>query len=170
MAAPHDPPYDRTLPSSPYAPPVRREPEVGAVRAATGAELPLEAGERVVIPAIREEATIVRREVESGRVRVAKQVQEREELVSAPLASERVRVERVPVGRTVDHAPEVRQEGDTTIVPVIEEVLVLVRKILVKEEIRITRERAVVQSPPQKVVLRSEHVRVERIDSPEDGD
>jgi stress response protein YsnF len=157
------------MPSAPYGAPLGRGHEGAAAGANADAEMPLAAGERVVIPAIREEASVVRHEIEAGRVRVAKRVHEREEVVSAPVASERVRVERVPVGRTVDRAPEVRHEGDTTIVPVVEEVLVLERRILLKEEIRITRERAVVQSPPQRVRLRSEHVHVERVEPPKGG-
>ncbi|HEU4409820.1 MAG TPA: YsnF/AvaK domain-containing protein [Polyangiaceae bacterium] len=151
--------HDRTLPSLPYAAPAQRGDKGPAA-----AELPLESGRRAVVPVVREEAQVVPHEVEAARVRVSKQVSEREELVSVPLVNEHVRVERVPIGRTVERAPEVRQEGDTTIVPVIEEVLVVERKILLKEEIRITRERAVVQSPPQRVRLRDEHVEVERVE------
>ncbi len=160
------PPYDRTLPSAPYDAPARPGVAAAPAAAPAGAELPLAPGESVVVTAIREEARVVTRAVESARVHVAKVVSEREEVVSAPIATEHVRVERVPVGRTVERMPEVRQEGDTTIVPVIEEVIVLERKILLKEEIRITRERAVVASPPQTVRLRSEHVRVDRVEPP----
>jgi uncharacterized protein (TIGR02271 family) len=161
-------PYDRTLPSRPHEATPQRA-AVGPEGRPASVEFPLAPGESVVIPEVREEARVVSHEVEAGRVRVTKHVSEREELVSAPVVNERVRVERVPVGRTVDRMPEVRQEGDTTVVPVVEEVVVVERKILLKEEIRITRERAVAQSPPQRVLLRDERVHVERVGPPSRG-
>lgn len=125
------------------------------------AELHIEPGERVVVPPTRDFTPLSNQVIEVGRVCVTKHVSEHDELVSVPLTGERVRVERVPIGRTVDRLPEVRQEGTTTVVPVIEEVLVLERKILLKEEIRITREPTVARSEPQQIRLRSERVRVE---------
>lgn len=138
------------------------EGEARPAAAPAAVEQTLAPGERVVIPSIREEAEVHTRAVETGRVHIAKQVVEREEIVSVPVASEHVRVERVPIGRTVDAMPQVRLEGDTTIIPVVEEVVVVERRLLLKEEIRVTRERAVSPSPPQRVTLRSESVRVER--------
>jgi hypothetical protein len=60
---------------------------------------------------------------ETGRVRVATRTHEREALVDEDLAREHVEIERVPVGRRVDAVPDVRQEGDTMVVPVMEEIL-----------------------------------------------
>jgi len=59
-------------------------------------------GEGMVIPVIREEVTVTRREVERGGVRVHKRVEEREELVEEPAFREEVIVERVAVGRPID--------------------------------------------------------------------
>jgi stress response protein YsnF len=50
-----------------------------------------------------------------------------------------VEIGRVPVGRPVDTMPPVRQEGDTTIVPVVEEIIVVGRRLILKEEVRIRR-------------------------------
>ena len=55
-----------------------------------------------------------------------------------------------------------RQEGDTLIVPVLEEVLVVEKRLLLKEEVRITRTRTEVHSP-QAVTLRSEEAVIEEI-------
>src|SRR5215213_172498 len=74
-----------------------------------------------VIPVIEERATVKKRVVETGKVLIRKQLREYEELVDIPHVQEEIRVERVPVNRIVEEAPKVRTEGETTIVPVLEE-------------------------------------------------
>ncbi|MCX6622492.1 MAG: DUF2382 domain-containing protein [Acidobacteria bacterium] len=69
-----------------------------------------------------------------------------------PLFIEDVQVERVPVNRIIDTPAETRQEGDVTIVPVMEEVVMIERRLLLKEEVRITRHRAEI-TRPRSVVL-----------------
>jgi len=116
-----------------------------------------------------EQVAIGRRTVDSGRpVRVRKQVHENPVRVEVPVAHERVDVERVPVGRVVDVPPAVRQDGDVTVVPVIEERVVTRKELVLVEEIRLIRRRA--QSQALKdVTLRREHVVVERFD-PDTGE
>jgi cysteine sulfinate desulfinase/cysteine desulfurase-like protein len=46
-------------------------------------------------------------------------------------------VQRVPIGQFVDRAPAPRQEGDVLIVPCIEEVVVVEKRLRVREELRI---------------------------------
>src|SRR4051812_20472751 len=58
-----------------------------------------------VVPVIAEELAVGRRAVESGRVRITKQVRERREVVDQPTVTEDVVIERVPVNRVVDAAP-----------------------------------------------------------------
>jgi hypothetical protein len=53
-------------------------------------------------------------------------------------------IEHVAVGRIVDQPPAERHEGETLILPVMEEVLVYQKKIFLREEIRITRRRKAV--------------------------
>lgn len=118
------------------------------------------AGERLVIPVVEEELQVdtVQR---SHTVRVRKQVHTREETVDVPVQRDEVLVERVPVGRVVETAPQVRNEGETMVVPVLEEVLVVEKRLMLKEEVRITLRR-VAETSPQRVTLRSEEVVVER--------
>jgi uncharacterized protein (TIGR02271 family) len=78
---------------------------------------------------------------ETGRVRVSRRTLEREAIVDEELARERVEVETVPIGRRIESIPKVRQEGDTIIIPVVEEVLFVERRLILKEEIRLTRVR-----------------------------
>lgn len=120
----------------------------------------LRADGRQVLPVIEEELAVSTRQ-HSRTVRVHKHVHTREETVEVPVHRDEVVVERVPVGRVVESAPQVRRDGETMIVPVLEEVLVVEKRLMLKEEIRITLRR-IAETSPQRVVLRSEEVVVER--------
>ncbi len=122
-----------------------------------------------VVPIVAEEAEFTKRTVETGTVRIRKTVREREQVVDQPLYREEVQVERVPVGRPMEGPVEARQEGDTMIIPVVEEVLVVEKKLMLREELRITRRRVEIRDP-QAVKLRSEEVEVERLKAPADRD
>ena len=112
-----------------------------------------------VIPVVEEELNVAKRQMVTGKVRITKTIREEEAVVDEPLRVERVQVERVPIDRVVEAVPETRREGDVTIIPVVEEVLI--KRLVLKEEIRITR---TVQERhhPEKVILRREEVKIER--------
>lgn len=86
-----------------------------------------------------EALAVSRRQVAENVVRVATVTREREHLVNEALSHERVEIEHVPIGREVDGIPPVREEGNTTVLPVVEEVVVIERRLILKEEIRVTR-------------------------------
>ncbi len=89
------------------------------------------------IPIVEERARILTREVETGRVQVRLATEEVEELVQATLAGRRATIERVPMDVELTEPPAVRQEGDVIVVPVVEEVLVVERRLRLREEIRL---------------------------------
>jgi stress response protein YsnF len=91
-------------------------------------------------------------------------VHEREELINEPLWQEKVEVKRVAVNRVVDGPLSVRHEGDTMIVPILEEILVVEKRLMLTEELHISKQRMETHKP-QRVTLRSEEVTVERIDN-----
>jgi|WetSurMetagenome_2_1015567.scaffolds.fasta_scaffold88642_2 uncharacterized protein (TIGR02271 family) len=109
-----------------------------------------------------EQVSFDRERVETGRVRVRVVTHEHEETVEVPLMTERVEVERIPIGREVDAMPERRQEGDTTIVPVVEEVVVLQRKLILREELRFRLVR-ITEQHRENVVLRRQEAVIERL-------
>lgn len=109
-----------------------------------------------VIPVIQEQATISKRIVETGKVRIAKHVREYEEVVDVPHYQEEVRVERVPVNEFVDEAPSVRTEGDVTIIPIIEERYVMEKRLFVAEELHIRKDRKESHNPQTLKVLKEE--------------
>jgi uncharacterized protein (TIGR02271 family) len=120
----------------------------------------------LVVPVMEEDLRVDRRKVETGRVRLTKTVHEREELVDEPLLEEEIEVERVAINRIVDGPLPVRHEGDTMIIPLLEEVPVVEKRLVLKEELRITKRQHKTRKP-QRVTLRSEEARVERLDSSE---
>lgn len=122
-----------------------------------------EAQAPLVIPIIEETASITRELVETGRVRLTKTVTERTETIPVDLRHDQVRVEHVPINQFLPDdapAPDSRYEGDTLVIPVLREVLV--KRLLLVEELRVTRQQTVRQEP-QTVVLRHEEVREERL-------
>jgi uncharacterized protein (TIGR02271 family) len=117
----------------------------------------------LVVPVLVEELEVHKRRVETGRVRIHTAVQAREVLVDEPLLREEVTIERVPIDRVVEGPIPVRSEGDTMIVSVLEEVLVVETRLRLTEELRITRRRTETHRPVTATVRR-EDVTVERVD------
>lgn len=115
--------------------------------------------EKLTIPVI-EEALQVHRRMEKRGVRITKRVREREELIDEPALREEVKIERVPVNRVVNEPVPVRHEGDTLVIPLLEEVVVVEKRLVLREELRITRHRSE-RRDQQRVTLRREEVSVE---------
>ena len=90
-----------------------------------------------VVPVLAEELEVQKRRVETGKVRLTKVVHEREVQVDEPLWREEVEVTRVPMQRVVDGPVPVREEHGTTILSVVEEVLVVEKRWMLREEIHI---------------------------------
>ncbi len=118
--------------------------------------------ETVIIPVIEEKAFIEKQVVETGKVRISKRVSEHEKVIDEPLLNEKVTVERVPVNQYVDEPPQVRHEGDTMFIPVVEEHLVFHKRLFLVEELRVKKQ-IVETHQPQSVTLRKEEIDVRRI-------
>jgi len=116
----------------------------------------------IVVPVLVEELEVQKRVVETGTVRLTKVVHEREALVDEPLFREEVEVTHVPIQRVVDAPIPVREEHGTLIISVMEEVLVVEKRLMLKEEIHIRRHRVETRQP-QQVTLRREEVSIERV-------
>jgi uncharacterized protein (TIGR02271 family) len=114
----------------------------------------------IKIPVLQEVLKVGKKRVETGVTLVKKIVHEREEVVDEPLMKEEIHVERVTINRYVEAPVPVRQEDGVTIVPVMEEVLVVEKKLLLKEELRITKRMKTVREP-RRVIVKVEEVLVE---------
>jgi stress response protein YsnF len=118
----------------------------------------------VAVPVIREEVEVGKQVVERGKVVVHISPQTRTEMIDLPVTEEVADVRRVPVNRIVDAPVGVREEEGVTIIPVYEEVLVVEKRLRLKEEIRITRRRSTRQQT-EKVDLRAEVAQVRRVEN-----
>lgn len=135
--------------------------EARGVPVPAGSEVRRSDAEEIVLPVLVERLRIEKRRVEKERVRVATRTREREQIVDEALTQERVEVERVPIGRVIDAVPPVREEGDTTVLPVVVEEVVVERRLVLKEEIRIRRLRETGRHR-ETVVLREQDAEITR--------
>ena len=109
-----------------------------------------------------EQLDLTKREVERGRIMVRTRVEERDEVAEIALRQGEVTVERVPLGVPVEAMPVAHEEGGVLIIPVVEEQLVVTTRLILKEEIRITR-RVHTEVVREPVTLRSQRVDIERM-------
>jgi uncharacterized protein (TIGR02271 family) len=123
-------------------------------------------GRDEIIELAEEQLRVSKREVERGRVVIRTRVEEREEIAEAALRQEDVTVERVPIGRPVEVTPQVREEDGVLIVPILEERLVVMTELVLKEEIRITK-KSRTEMVREPVQLQSERVKIERLEGRE---
>src|SRR3979409_1234332 len=91
------------------------------------------------IPLIDEELRVDKIGTATGKVRISTVVDMTEETARACLEEETVDVERVPIGPAVDLAPSMRTEGDLVIFPIVEEILIVEKRHVLKEQLHIRR-------------------------------
>ena len=118
--------------------------------------------ETIVVPLLEEQLVVSKRTLETGTVRLHKHTEERVETIEVPLARIQWHVEHVPFHQVVAEQPAIRQEGDTTIYPVVEERVTVLRELVLVEEVRVTRN-ATTTVEVSEHLLRRERVTEERV-------
>jgi stress response protein YsnF len=120
----------------------------------------------VVVPLFEEQARVEKRQVTTGRLRVRTVAELVEEIAGATLEEENVEVVRIPIDRVVTKVPAVRTKNRVTIIPVLEEVLVVEKQLVLREELHIRRSltREKVKVP---IKLRRQRAIVERVEAAE---
>jgi uncharacterized protein (TIGR02271 family) len=113
---------------------------------------------------VEENLDIAKREIVTGTIRVVTRTVMADEIATIALDHGVVDVVRVPMDQKVDEAPAVRTDGETTIIPVIEERAVVLKQLYVVEEIHIRR-RFEQESRRTSIPLRRQVATVERLDS-----
>lgn len=117
--------------------------------------------ESIAIPIIEEQLEVSKRTVVTGKVLLERQDQEYHETLDVPLAVRTFEVERVVLNQAVAAPPGIRQEGNTTIYPLVEERLVITKELILREEIRVTR-RDTERRDTRTVTLKRERLNVTR--------
>jgi uncharacterized protein (TIGR02271 family) len=117
------------------------------------------------MPVVQEKVNVGKKIIEKGRVKISKIVKEESEVLNLSTTTEQVHIKRVPVNQIVENAPEaVRYEGDTMIIPVLQEVTVIEKKLLLVEEIHVTKT-SVSSEEVKEIALRKEEIKIERNDN-----
>ena len=89
---------------------------------------------------LREEELVVQRKMRDvGEAHIRTRVEEVPARLEVEANAEEVEVEHVPVGQVVSQRVEPYQEGDVLVVPVYEEQLVVTKRLLLREQLRIRR-------------------------------
>ena len=114
------------------------------------------------IPLVEEKLSVEKRPIETGRVRIHTHVQEHLTRVEEELEREDVAIESVVINREVDEVPQVREENGVLIVPLVEEVLVVEKRLLLKQELHVRRNRQR-ETVGEAVRLRRMRAEVERL-------
>lgn len=116
-----------------------------------------------VLKLAEEQVTLSKQKVVDGRVTVTRFTSEHDEVINTLLSREKVEVEHVAKAQRVESMPDIREENGVLIVPVVEEEVEVIRRLVLKEELHI---RKVQESVPfQEVVTRrKQHVKVEKDD------
>lgn len=118
--------------------------------------------ENIVIPVIKEFLNVDKKVVETGKVLIKKRIENEEKDINIPLQSETYEVERIAVkDHLFDEPPQVRNEGNKMIIPVVREIVEVRKRYEVTEEIHITKKETVTHHK-EKVTLKKEKVSVER--------
>ena len=93
----------------------------------------------VRVPLVEERLSVTKRQVDTDRVRVRTVVDAEEVLVEEMLSTGHLDIARVATEREVATAPAPYQDGDTLIISIVEERLVVEKRLFVVEELRVTR-------------------------------
>ncbi len=115
----------------------------------------------LVIPVIHETFVVEKEIVEVGKVTLHKKVYEEKIPLNESIAHEHCEVTRIAIDKMVTEYLASRIEGDTTIIPVVKEVLVVEKRYVIIEEIHMTKVRTV-NPHYQEISLFREEVTVER--------
>jgi len=116
----------------------------------------------VIVPVVHEQISVDKKVIETGKVHISKVVYEDVERYAVPYTEEHITVERVPKNELVDTVPPaVRYEDDVMIIPVLKEVAVVEKKIMLVEELRVTKTKTE-KTESHEIPLRKEEVQVNR--------
>src|SRR6185312_5284113 len=127
-----------------------------------GEEQPFSEDETVVIPVIKEFLNVEKKVVETGKIHIKKSIINKEQDINIPLHSDNYQVERIAVkDKIFDEPPQIRNEGNKTIIPGVKEIVEVKKRYEVTEEIHIIKSETVIPHS-ENVTLKHEKVSLER--------
>lgn len=121
--------------------------------------------ENDVLQIVTETAKLEKHDRVTGRVRVSTKTEAVKDLVAAALERTDVEVTRVAIDREIEAMPSLRTEDGVTVVPVVEEILVVEKRLVLREEIHI-RKITTTEHVEVPVTLRKQHAVIQRDEVP----
>nr|WP_024966726.1 YsnF/AvaK domain-containing protein [Pantoea sp. IMH] len=114
-----------------------------------------------IMPLAEEEVTLSKQREVDSRLRLERTTHSVDKLLEAELTRDEVHIEHVAKNQllTSDDSPQVRQEGEVLIIPVIEEQVEIIRRKVLKEEIHIHK-RTKTELFRESVTLRNQEVTI----------
>ena len=116
-----------------------------------------------IVPLVAETAAVSKRFRTTGRVRVKVRTETERRMLVEELAGQEIEIERVPRNELIETIPEVRTENGTTIIPLVQEQLVVEKRLVLVEEVRLHRVHTK-QTVSVPVDLRAQRADVEHIE------
>ncbi|WP_018615551.1 YsnF/AvaK domain-containing protein [Segetibacter koreensis] len=117
---------------------------------------------KITIPVVEEQVKVSKEVIETARVTLSKKVNESTESFEIPLTQEEIVIKRIPKNELIDTMPAAqRYEGDVMIIPVLKEVAVIEKRIMLVEEIHISKLKTE-KTETRDVTVRKEEVNVTR--------
>ncbi len=152
-------PADMILPGSP-AGEVHLVSGLEPAQAAPSATTPYYQGQDLTIPVAQERLKVDKREVDLGELRLQKVVDTVEETQRVPLTHDEFVIDHVPVNQYVANPVQPFYRGDILVIPIMKEVLVVQKQLVVVEEVHVSR-RPVTEEKEVKEKVRRERVEVQ---------
>lgn len=122
----------------------------------------LKPGEQLIVPVIEEQLKIDKKIIETGKVQIKKVVHEETDSYTVPYVEEQVNIERISKNIFVDEVPPaIRYEDDVMIISVLQEVAVIEKKMMLVEEVRVTKIKTQ-RKETHEVVLKKEEIEITR--------
>ncbi len=127
---------------------------------ATDTSTMMERNGEILIPIASERLNIAKRVVDLGELRIHKKVEQIEEVQSVSVTHDELVVERIPMNQPLDAPLQPRTENDVLIIPIMKEVLVVQRQLVLVEEVRVSK-RYVTEEHEVREPVRRERVELE---------
>lgn len=115
----------------------------------------------VVVPIYQEQASFSKRRIVTARVKISRVTHKSEKLLTETLAQQRVKIDRIPIGKLIDAVPKIREKGDAIIIPIVEEIPVVKHRLVLVEEVWVRRVRRK-ENHRERVTLRCQKAVVTR--------
>lgn len=114
-----------------------------------------------VLHLAEEKLTVTRKQVDDGRVSVNRFTTTHDETVNLLLRHTQADIRRITKNERINTMPEIREENGVLIVPVVEEEVEIIRRLVLREEVHIRQQETTVEFKEQ-VSLRKQQVKIHR--------